>query len=193
MVVKDVRDDTDKPKYQETDDRELIRLFSSGDRRAFDEFYKRYYSGLMRFVMSYCSDKSLAEDVVQDIFLKVMDFRIKLGLVSNIKSYLYSSALNRCRDMIRNQKNTVSFNREDINEKYSTIDKSDEKIETEIINNLIKSLPQMQREVLLLRTRSGLPFKDIAQILKISENSAKVNYFYAVTSLKKMIGEEKDE
>ncbi|MGC8928713.1 MAG: RNA polymerase sigma factor [Myxococcota bacterium] len=187
--MKDVRDEKGQSGYQDSDDRELIRLFSKGDRGAFDEFYKRYYFGLVRFVMSYCNDRTLAEDVVQDIFLKLMDFRIRLGFVKNIKGYIYSAVINRCRDILR-QRRDYSPVDDDRNEDFATVDKGDEIVDARIVNRLVERLPQTQREVLLLRISSNLPFKEIAGILKISENSAKVNYFYAVTSLRKMIGEE---
>ncbi len=187
MVVKDVRDDRPERDYQSFNDRELVSMFTDGDRRAFEEFYKRYHHGLMRFIMSYCRDKNLAEDVVQDVFVKLIGFKVRAGLVRNIKSYIYASALNRCRDIVKKEQKNTALGDNGSNQSV-TDDSAAEHIDIEIMNKNIQNLPERQKEVLLLRTESDLQFKEIASILGISENSAKVNYFYALTSLKKMMG-----
>ncbi|MCX7958390.1 MAG: sigma-70 family RNA polymerase sigma factor [Deltaproteobacteria bacterium] len=190
--MKDVRDVKAERDYKSVGDRELIQMFSDGDRRAFDEFYKRYYMSLMRFIMAYCGNRSLAEDVVQDIFLKLLDFKVRHGLVRNIKSYIYSSALNRCRDIIRKEKKGSSLNRGGEDEVFSD-ERADGHIDIDIMHRFIEKLPEKQKEVLLLRTKSELMFREIGELLGMSENSAKVNYFYALTSLKKMMGGRENE
>lgn len=192
MVVKGVSDERLCESYQSCEDRELLKKSVKGDKRAFDEFYKRYFHNLVRFLMAYCGNRSLAEDVVQDVFLKLMGLKFNLGFVKNVKAYIYTTALNRCRDVVRRESKNLDF--EDVNQGITAIgDKKDENVDIGIVNNLIQRLPEMQKEVLLLRTRSDLTFKEIGDILHISENSAKVNYFYAVTSLKKMISGGQDE
>ncbi len=192
MVVKDVRNDMSEKDYKSSSDRELIQMFSEGDKRAFDEFYKRYFNNLMRFVMSYCGNKNLAEDVVQDIFVKLLGFKIKTGIVRNIKSYIYSSALNRCRDIAKRDHKALNLN--DAQESMAvSYDRNIERLDIEIMNKFIERLPTMQKEVLLLRTKSGLSFGEIGLLLDISENSAKVNYFYALTNLRRMMGGMQNE
>jgi RNA polymerase sigma-70 factor (ECF subfamily) len=187
MSVKDARDEHKTRDYKSLKDVELIRLFIYDDRRAFDEFYNRYYSGLLRFVMSYCRDISVAEDIVQDTFMKLLSLKVRLGLVENIKSYMYSIALNRCRDLkraVRDDTNLPDYERLEMS---SESDKMETKIDLKILERMYDRLLGMQREVLLLRIKSGLSFKEISDVLHISENSAKVNYFYAVTTLKRLM------
>jgi len=187
MSVKDVRDEQNIRDYKSLRDIELIRLFADGDRQAFDEFYSRHYSGLMRFIMAYCRDKAIAEDIVQDTFMKLLSLRVRLGLVTNIKSYLYSIALNRCRDIKRADRDNTSLLDNETADVSIESDRVDDKIDVGILNRLAERLPNMQREVLLLRIWSNLSFREVSDVLHISENSAKVNYFYAITSLRKMI------
>ncbi len=186
--MKDLKDEKSQRDYRKAQDKELIRMLIDGDRRAFDEFYKRYYPNLMRFVMSYCQNRTLAEDVIQDVFVKLLSLKIRLGIVKNIKSYIYSTAINRCRDIIRKGRKDMELNSE-IDSKTPPIeDNADVRIDMEIVSSFVNQLPKMQKEVLLLRTSSELQFGEIGELLNISENSAKVNYFYALRSLKEMMG-----
>lgn len=184
--MKDERDEKTEKDYKSFSDRELVQMLSNGDRKAFEELYIRYYQGLMRFVMSYCGNRDMAEDIIQEVFLKLMGIGVRLGLVKNIKSYIYSSAINKCRDFVKGERRSVSLNDA---VKYETIVSDEEKdyIDIEIMNKFIQKLPDRQREILLLRVGSGLQFKEIASILGVSENSAKVNYFYALSNLRDMM------
>ncbi|MCX7945279.1 MAG: sigma-70 family RNA polymerase sigma factor [Deltaproteobacteria bacterium] len=178
-----------KNDYERLSDRELIQMFLDGDIMAFNEFYRRYYGALFKFIISYCGDTHIAEDTLQEVFLKLLGFKVRLGLIKNIKKYLYSIAVNRCRDMVSARKREMVFNGSE-REMGMTYNTSDVNVDIQIMNQFVDKLPQTQREVLLLRTKSDLQFSEIGEILGISENSAKVNYFYAVTSLKKMMGGE---
>lgn len=187
MGVKDESDGKAILNYEAMGDRELIQRFSGGDLRAFEAFYRRYYQSLMRFIMSLCKEKSTAEDIVQDTFIRLMSLRIRFGLVKNIKSYLFSIAVNRCRDHFISQSKSIAYEDEvrTLPGEYS--DHKEGRVDAYIALKMIDRLPDRQREVLLLRLQSDLSFKEIGEVLKISENSAKVNYFYALSTLRALM------
>ncbi len=149
MVVKDGADERVSKDYSEMEDRELIRRFSDGDARAFEAFYRRYYKSLMRFIMSYCKNKSIAEDIVQETFMKLAGFKVRFGLVRNIKSYLFSMAVNKCRDNLRVRSKDILYNDEDNTNSTEYKERVDDKIDVSIAKALIERLPERQREVIL--------------------------------------------
>lgn len=173
--------------YEAMEDRELIRRFSGGDSLAFEVFYRRYYQSLMRFIMSFCKEKSIAEDIIQDTFVRLMSLRIRFGLVKNIRSYLFSIAVNRCRDHFISQSKSITYEDEVRTLPVEYSDQKDGMVDAHIALKMIDRLPDRQREVLLLRLQSDLSFKEIGEVLKISENSAKVNYFYALNAVRALM------
>ena len=72
---------------KETSEIDLLMRISEGDRNAFRELYQRYTPVLYPFVKSLCNDDALCEDIVQEIFIKIWDNRVKALHIKQVRSY----------------------------------------------------------------------------------------------------------
>ncbi len=172
------------------DDYTLIKRFLGGDKQAFDEIVIRHRDWVVGMAMGSLDDPHRAEDIAQNVFVKMYfklhQFRFEAGL----KTWIYRIAMNELNLFYRKEK-MISWFREDEEEhlvpSYNPDDESDVKKYGNAVRNLVKKLPKIQRSITVLRIYQELPFKNIGEILGISENSAKVSFYKAKVNLKKWI------
>ena len=172
------------PKKQ---DRELVELLMGGSREALGELYARYKDRLMYLCKQYMRNEADAEDIVHDVFLKLWETRCFLNPELSFSGYLHTITENYVRDKLRHldvhscfAKNTLMDARDSTNETEDTIIDNDY---TELLNEMIESLPPMQKKVFQLSRIEGLKYKEIAELLHISVHTVQE---YASLALKKM-------
>ncbi len=145
---------------------------------------EQFSDGVYRFIAHQMRNKEEAKDVVQDTFEKVWIHCDKVDF-SRAKSYIFQIAHNSMIDKIRKEKRKTDFS-EVKESKYSV---EYEYTDTErIVRKAMEKLPDAQREVILLRDFEGYDYKEIGEILNLSESQVKVYIFRARTFLKKSIG-----
>jgi len=172
-----------------SDDRSLITAFRSGDEAAFDEIVDKYHKMIFGLCWRMLGSVENAEDATQQVFINVFRKADKFKGKSSFKTWLYSVAINECRNRIRKFRkyrfseldNNTPAETEGIDEKLGT------KQQKEMIRRGIERLPFKQRAVVNLRINEELPFREIASVLGSSVNSAKVNFQHGLNSLKEMI------
>ncbi len=133
-----------------------------------------------------------AEDVVQDILLKLWQQREDLKDVKNLEAFAVASARNLSLDRIgKAEKKNISLDEEAYDKPDEWQLSAHERMEREErlhrVNEMINALPEKQRTVLQLRDIEGKPYKEIAEIMNISESDVKVNLFRARENLKKNV------
>ncbi len=130
-----------------------------------------------------------AEDIVQDILLRLWQQRKELDNIKNLEAYAITAARNLALDkMAKHERQNVSIE----DDKYDRADEwqqnAHERIEKDermnAINNIIDSLPEKQKTILQLRDVEEKSYKEISEILSISESDVKVNLFRARKTLK---------
>ena len=145
---------------------------------------------LYRFARSYLKNETHAEDIVQEVFLKLWDKRNELSRINNIEAWSMTVTKNLVFDKIRSQK-SYSMNPQDIkiNEYDSeTPDLIMERTETRMnVRKMIESLPEKQKEVIILREIEGYSYQNIGEIMGIDQNLVKVTLFRARDNLRKKI------
>lgn len=183
----------------ELSDEQLIALFIEGDNRAFEIIYARYNECVYSYVMSLVKDATLAEDFVQDTYVKVM-LNLKKGRYSHVgklSSWMMSVSHNLVFDYYRSLQSQFAYsNLEDEAELYrnnAIVDDSYREAEEQeerfiSLENAIARLSDEQREVISLHYFGGESFKDIASLKKISINTALGRMHYAVQNLRKTLG-----
>lgn len=127
-----------------------------------------------------------AEDIVQDVFLKLFRSDENLRHVRNLEHYLFRSVTNSCRDFLRRRQ----FNLVGIETVESaSVDESESLIYEEYlrISKLLETLPEEQAEVVRLKCTDGLKFREIAMILEIPEATAKSRYRYGISHIQKSL------
>jgi RNA polymerase sigma-70 factor (ECF subfamily) len=171
-------------------DTEFIRLFKQGDIRGYNEIVRKYQKQVYWVIRKMVLDHDEADDITQEVFIKVhsslKDFREE----SNLFTWLYRIATNYSINHLKKVKtrNTVSV--EVVVEQIESTDKNadetlDETERRKVLEAAIETLPVQQRAVFNMRYYDRLPYEEISEILGKSTGGIKANYFHAV----KKIGE----
>lgn len=168
----------------------LLQNVKNSDKAAFKQLFHQYYSTLFRFVVFRVHDKDLAEDIVQDTFLRVWNNRVTLDPKKSFFSYIAKISTNLCYDHFRYQE--VRFRHKDTVPKpeqshYDDPQKSQElnELQDEINRIVNEHLPEKCREIFILSRMEGLVNKDIAAILDLSKRTVENQLYRALKILKK--------
>lgn len=141
---------------------------------------------LFRFAYMRIGRREDAEDLVQEVFLKLFKAMNKSGEVDDIERYLIRSISNACHDYFRRKRQTMIPIDETL---QITVDESDKQIHEEFmrINKMLDDIPPEQAETLRLKCYDGLTFKQIGELHDIPEATVKSRYRYAITTLSKRV------
>ena len=167
----------------------LVRLCKKGDAKAQYKLYKLYVKGMYNLAVRMTRDNGLAEDVIQDSFIKAFSEINKLKNEKAFGGWLRRIVVNKCIDTTRNKK-LVFADIGTLDDRYfEQPEEVDESVDPELIHRLIKELPDGAREILVLRALEGYKHAEIGEQLGISESTAKTQFFRAKQLLGKMINE----
>jgi RNA polymerase sigma-70 factor (ECF subfamily) len=171
-------------------DRELAERFRDGDKAAFDVLVRRHQKGMWRLIRRYVKSDADAADVTQLAFVRA--FRGLAGFrgTATMRSWLYRIAINCAlswlRDHRREQPAEISEDAlTDDNPAPAQLSAGDDRAR---LRAAIAQLPPKQKLVLELRVFDDLAFKEVADLADCSENTAKVNFHYAVKRLRDILG-----
>ena len=168
-------------------DHELIRKFQNGSQSAFNELVTKHLDGVYGFFLKYTKNPMEAEDLSQDVFIKLYKSLKHFRFESEFKTYLFRINLNTAHSFVQRDrwKNLLHIDEiPDPGEK--DIHTENQWTKRDLWHHVFK-LPKQQRMIIMMRLSQELPYKDIGPILGISENSAKVNYHHGINKLKKML------
>ena len=169
-------------------DHDLIKEYQNGNISAYDQLIKNHLSNTVGFFFNITGDRMVAEDLAQDVFFKLYTHLKKFRFESKFSTYLYRVKLNAANSWLKRNKwkNILHLDQvADNGYEDETIEKEWKKEE---LWNAVSKLPSRQRKVLTLRIVEELRYSEISKIMKMSENSAKVNYHHAVKTIKEKLG-----
>jgi RNA polymerase sigma-70 factor (ECF subfamily) len=179
-------------KIQPTD--ELLMLdVQKGDLEAFEALYERYNKRLFHFILRFMKERSAAEDILQETFLRLLKGKKRFRKDSRFSTFLFTISRNLCIDTLKSwERKHVFISQEEHIEKATDKSKGPDKIleETEmgkVIQNDIQALPPDQREVLVLSKYSGLSYDEIARIVESTPAAVKQKAYRAMLSLKQKL------
>ena len=171
-------------------DLELAERFRDGDRAAFDVLVRRHQKGMWRLVRRYVKSDADAADITQLAFVRA--FRGLTGFrgTASVRSWLYRIAINCAlswlRDHRREQPAEIAEEALiDDNPAPAQLSQGDDRAQ---LRKAIAQLPPKQKLVLELRVFDDLSFREVAELADCSENTAKVNFHYAVKRLRDILG-----
>ncbi len=165
-------------------DHELIKKFQNGDQSAYNVLVKRHLQNSYQFFLKFTKDSMDAEDLCQDVFIKLYKSLHKFRFEAAFTSYLYRIQLNTANSFIRKARWKKYLHLDQISESGEYDHELEKKWSRKEIWDNVSTLPKTQRMVIMLRIAQDLPYKDIAGIMAISEGSAKVNYHHGIKQLK---------
>ncbi|QEC41530.1 RNA polymerase sigma-70 factor [Pseudobacter ginsenosidimutans] len=169
-------------------EQELLNRIAEGDEAAFKELYDRSWNRLYAFAISWLKSGILAEDVVQDIFLKLWIRRAELSAIKNADNYLFIL----CRNAVLNLMEKNAVRQKSGNEIASALESPllpDAVLQLKelktTINQLVEKLPTQQRLVYKMSREEGLTHDEIAQRLGILKETVKNHMVRALNTLRK--------
>ena len=165
-------------------DEELIKEFQNGSEEAFNELVKRHLRDTYGFFIKFTSDPIEAEDLAQDVFIKMYKALKKFKFQSKFKTYLYRANINMSNTYFKRNKWRNLLHLDQAPEPIYMDTSNEDEWKRNELWNAVSKLPSRQRMVVTMRISDEMPYKDIAKLMGISENSAKVNYHHAVKALK---------
>ena len=156
-----------------------------GDPADFDELYLQHYPALSRYAHTIVKDNVIAEDMVDNVFLKLMENADNLIRSTNLKAYLYRSIYNECMNYIKHQHIETSFQKETIGEQLEEPAGNLRHQELKhAVAEALKLLPEQCRTVFQLSRYDELKYKEIALTLNISVNTVEKHMVKALKKLR---------
>jgi RNA polymerase sigma-70 factor (ECF subfamily) len=180
-------------------DEALMVAYQRGDARAFEILLTRHRKPIFNFILRFVGSRELAEDLLQDTFMRVIKGADAYKRQAKFTTWLYTIARNLCVDQSRRAKHRKAqsldaplTSQPDSATLFDVIpadgmaaDRKTENRELHLrLHRAIAALGEEQREVFLMREFLDLPFKEIAEIVGVTENTVKSRMRYALEKLR---------
>jgi len=170
------------------DDADLARRIKYGAKDAYQLLFEKYAPRIYHFSLSYLKNEADAEELVQDVLLKVWEKREILDTSQNIKAYIFKIAINTIYDFIMHKNIERSFNDfaqinfdKTINNTWDTIIFKEMQI---TLKELVAQMPEQRRRVFRLSKIKGLTNDEIAHKLNLSKRTVENQLYRAIIFLK---------
>ncbi|UAY55702.1 RNA polymerase sigma factor [Arachidicoccus terrestris] len=167
---------------------ELVALLKAGDQEAFSQLYHIYAPGIAGKILRLVKSKAIAEELLQDVFLKVWENRQTIDLDKSFRSYLFRIAENLVVDLFRraayNQK-LLNYLAVNTSELYDPI--ADQELSQEIKTRLLKALdtlPPQRKKIYVLCKLEGKSYQEVSELLGISLSTINDHIVKATKALK---------
>jgi RNA polymerase sigma-70 factor (ECF subfamily) len=162
-----------------TSEQELIKELQRGDQRAFEAVYQEFSDGVFAYCLKILADRQLAEDVVQETFLKVQQHARSIQQNESFKSWVFRIARNEALMLLRKRRSNGQidvdsvWNEETPHQQLIALERA------EIVNRLLDSLKHEYREALVLSVYENMSYAEIAAVTGATESSVKSRIFRA--------------
>ena len=184
-------------------DESLMLRYAKGDVDAFEKLLERHRQPLFGYLCRILKSRQLAEDIFQEVFIRVMNSRGRYKKSAKFSTWLYRIAHNTCVDALRRESyrktESLSSPKGGENGYERTLEDAmastnpgpdvefDRQQFAEVLRKCIERLNPEQREVFVLRQYQDLPFREIARVTSASESTVKSRMRYALKSLRTML------
>lgn len=188
----------DKPNqlstYKPDIDPLLLKLLQQGDHAAFEKLFMKYGQKLFAFSLSYLKNEDEAEEIVQDVFLKIWHNRSMVRTDTSFQSYLFTIAFNAVKKSFNRKAKDDQFKLEIIDQLDSEQETCDfeqnYRLMTKKLELFIEEMPERRKAIFLQRKQEGKSLKEIAERLDISVKTVENQITEAMKYLKKRFEEE---
>jgi RNA polymerase sigma-70 factor, ECF subfamily len=174
-------------------DHELLERVRAGEPSGAAGLFERYSTALLRFTSRMLGSRADAEEVTQEVFLKMISRVDQYDGRSPVSSWLFAIAANACRDRMRRGRRAGVVPLEVVSERPDEAEPVDSRLlaneRRDVVRRALAGLSAEQREALILARFHELPYAEIARTLSISEGAVKTRIFRAMEALKKRFSE----
>ena len=175
----------------EADVRSLVERAAGGDIESFGELYGIYLDRIYRYVFYQVSNRATAEDLTEEIFLKAWEGIGKFKWKGPpFQAWLYRIARNHIIDYFRTNRQQQTLDEELEGDDGRPEQEAGDKQTQRMLSKAIFSLPEQQRQIILLKFIEGLENCEIAQILKKSQGAIRITQMRALDALREKLNEE---
>lgn len=186
--------------FQQLNDKELILEYLDGNQKAFETLLNRHRNKIYTSIYLFVKDPDLAEDIFQDVFIKIID-TLRKGKYNHEGKFLQWAmriSYNMCVDHFRRSKRRTKVSATETFDIFDVLETNEDNMETTIIKSqthtkireLVDKLPAEQREVVILRHYADMSFKEISKLTRVSINTALGRMRYALINMRKMVNEK---
>ena len=178
----------------EPSDEELMLRYGGGDAAAFDLLYSRHRGGVFRYLLRQCGSRGAAEELMQDIWLNLIQSRSRYQVEAKFTTWLYTVAHNRLIDHYRRHKGLQVISLEGDSEDdpiqlpaHASLQperQAQGREQAARLLWLVESLPAVQREAFLLHEEGGLSLEQIAEVTGVGRETVKSRLRYAFDKLR---------
>jgi len=181
-------------------DKELILGYLDGNEKAFEELLSRHKQRIYTSIYLFVKDQAKAEDIFQDVFIKIVD-TLRKGKYNHEGKFLQWAlriSYNMCVDNFRRSKRRPTVSPTETFDIFDILENQEDNAEQTImksqtherIRQLVDQLPPEQREVVILRHYADMSFKEISQLTRVSINTALGRMRYALINIRRMMEEK---
>jgi len=170
-------------------EKERLEALSYGDQRAFDVLFREYFPKIKKFLLGFLKDEAEAEDLSQDVFVKIWQNRSSLINVENLNAYLYCAAKNTLYNYIERSQKATFYSIVQTME-IPTTDQVEEMLMVEDLEKLIgytiDQMPPQRKTIFNLSRNSHFSNEEIALQLNISKRTVEGHISAALADLRKI-------
>jgi RNA polymerase sigma-70 factor (ECF subfamily) len=170
-------------------DRWLAERIAAGDPDALEEVYDAYSGAIYRQALSILESRSDAEDVVQEVFLKLV--RRRGGPILELKAYLLTAARHQACSSLRRSA-PIELMADPEAAMPAAQGRADGRLDRHDVREALEALPSDQREVVVLKVYEQLTFEEIGRRVRASANTVASRYRYALKKLRQSLGDSAD-
>ena len=178
---------------EEPSDLELVHRGRSGEDTALGMLVKRHHAAAYRVAVSLVRRDDVAQDVVQDAFLKAFRALAGFRADASFRTWLLTITANEAKGALRRAGRRRETALDDagpvVSEEMDPAEAAVVAGEASRARGLLEGLPEKQRLSVSLRIEEGLSFKEIGEIIGSSEGAARVNYFHGIRRLRELMNE----
>ncbi len=170
------------------DEIELIDRLKQSDKEAYLALYDKYHLLVYNWSLKLVKSPQLAEDIVQEVFLKIWQIRERLNPQQSFPAFIYRVSRNKAFTLLKKISTDAKLNLEVMTHLGSTVENTENKLlwkqYEELLNNAVGQLPQQRQKVFKLCRQEGKTYDEVALELGISRNTVKDHMVSAVKNIK---------
>lgn len=171
-----------------------LSALKKGDVKAFDKLFANYGKRLYHFAYGYLKSREEAEEVVQEVFLRIWKTRKDLKPELSFKAYLFKIAYNYILELFKHVNRQQAYKHQILSETVDFTNDLNERLNYQLllekVDKIIDKLPERQKEIIIKRKKEGLPVKQIAAQLNIKPKTVENHLTEALKKLRTGLGKE---
>jgi RNA polymerase sigma-70 factor (ECF subfamily) len=180
----------------EKTDHQLMTAVRDGDLDKLGYLFEKYHKQLYNFLLRQHRDSQMCEDIVQEVFLKILKYRHTYRGKGKFTTWMYSIAHNTMVDHFRKARNRYEFTDEIdrvISTQLTPEQLSERSSRHEVLYKALDRLSDEKREVLILSRFQNLKYEEISEVLGCPVGTIKARVFHAMKDLRAFFNEQRDE